>query len=384
MQTLKDKQRPITYQLRPIYTLLPKNSSRRKALEEATLYFRLQAVEATNTYINRLAALETPPPMPTINCVPSKRKRRNAEQFDLTAARAALCPIVGYFGQQCPGASNNTLQKGQRARSQLPQTLPHGVGMAFDSATGKLLLPALNFTYDKSTTWNDPNTNQDFYIPNEVTLTPSTIENSANVDVRIFKTEIELADIWQKSHLTSDHWLGGEFGLVQNISDLYDKYFKDGRMAAINQKTTVLYALQMKSSDQPKSLVLNKYAQGALDQLTNEVTNDVYKSFIDAWGTHIIVSTRIGGMIEQQISLRECILRDDTLMTAGMTLANLTKDMSEELLSSSPCITHYYYVRRKKLLDRLLGGNVNANTTLDWYRTLALDPALVRIDKYIP
>ena len=60
IQTIKDRPSAISYSLQPLYTLLPLNSPRRKALEEATLYIRKQAVNATNIYINYLQSVEIP------------------------------------------------------------------------------------------------------------------------------------------------------------------------------------------------------------------------------------------------------------------------------------------------------------------------------------
>ena len=68
MQTIKDRPSAISYNLQPLYTILPLNSPQRKALEEATLYIREQAVNATNIYINYLQSVEIPPPVSNTTC----------------------------------------------------------------------------------------------------------------------------------------------------------------------------------------------------------------------------------------------------------------------------------------------------------------------------
>ncbi|CAF1118875.1 unnamed protein product [Rotaria sordida] len=69
--------------------------------------------------------------------------------FNLTEARQALCPIVGYRNSHyCPGI-NETVDGKIKARiTPLPALpLPRGVGMTIDISTGFITLPALELTY---------------------------------------------------------------------------------------------------------------------------------------------------------------------------------------------------------------------------------------------
>ena len=68
LQTIKDRPSAIGFNLRPLYTLLPIGSQKREALEKATLYIRLQAVNVTNTFINNLNSGEWPLPAPPMKC----------------------------------------------------------------------------------------------------------------------------------------------------------------------------------------------------------------------------------------------------------------------------------------------------------------------------
>ncbi|CAF3895439.1 unnamed protein product [Rotaria sp. Silwood2] len=76
MQTIKDKPGVISYSLQPLYTLLPLDTQKRKALEEATLYIRLQAINITNAYLNNLQFIEWLLPAPNIDCSSSWQRRR--------------------------------------------------------------------------------------------------------------------------------------------------------------------------------------------------------------------------------------------------------------------------------------------------------------------
>ncbi|CAF3365867.1 unnamed protein product [Rotaria socialis] len=61
MPTVKQKPHAISYDLLPIYRLLPANSDRRRSLEQATLHFRTQADLNERTYIAKIATMPKPP-----------------------------------------------------------------------------------------------------------------------------------------------------------------------------------------------------------------------------------------------------------------------------------------------------------------------------------
>ncbi|CAF3565224.1 unnamed protein product [Rotaria sp. Silwood1] len=252
--------------------------------------------------------------------------------------------------------------------------------MAIDMNTGDILLPALSLTQGTST-WQDRESGQIFLISNEVIIT-NPPANDNNVSINIFPTENDLVQVWLNNYKIGQ-WSGGEFARRKDVSDVYDKFFKDGQATAISQEYKVLYTISMKSANNSKALVLNEYARAAIAALTINYDDILYNNFIDASGTHITVSNKVGGMIEQQVIFKNCMI-NTTNLTDGIKQSALERNLKRELLSRQPCIDHFYWLRRRKLLDHRIGGNVLlVNNTDEWKKTIVLNPALLSISKYI-
>jgi hypothetical protein len=306
------------------------------------------------------------------------------KNFNLTEARHALCPMVGYQNAHyCPGVNETTNKKSNIRSTPLPPLLlPRGIGMTIDISTGIITLPALQLTYSDGAEnlWTDPYSKQSFIIPNEVLLT-NVSDDENKPAVHIFKTEVDLVDVWTRD-ADSGYWTGGEFGLTKTILDVYTKFFTDNQATSISQNSFGLYILTMISANSPSSLVLNKYAKAAINSLTQVYDEEIYKTFMDVWGTHIAVSTKIGGMKEQQVTFKNCIWASP-YFTGGLSIDEMEKLLKEDLLSQNPC-NSYYLLRRKLAIDHLLGGNIEIQDIELWTKTIALDPALLKVIKYIP
>ncbi|CAF3323683.1 unnamed protein product [Rotaria sp. Silwood2] len=228
--------------------------------------------------------------------------------------------------------------------------------------------------------WMEKESQQIFLVPPEITLTKPSL-NEIGINVRIFHTETELVDVWLKN-AEAGGWTGGQLAHVQNISDVYNNYFKDNQATAITQDLKTMYTVTIKDEDQ--ALKLNKYAQRAVDALTVQYNDELYENFIDAWGTHITVSTKVGGMTEQQILFKSCVI-DTSEITDGLSQSIFEENLKQELLEQTPCIDKFYYMRRKKLLDHRIGGNILLiNNTDEWKKTIVYNPALLTVEKYLP
>ena len=302
------------------------------------------------------------------------------EPFSLISARAALCPIIGFHGIFCPGDQKNTLApiiKSRRLAAVLE--LQTSVGMAIDVSTGDLLLPALQLSPGNQP-WIDKESQQTFLVPPEITLT-ETSSNDRTINVRIFRSETELVDVWLKN-AEAGGWTGGQLAHVQNISDVYKNYFQDNQATAITQELKTMYTVAIKDNDQ--SLKLNRYAQRAINALTVQYNDELYQNFMDAWGTHITVSTTVGGMTEQQIVFKSCVLSTSEI-TDGQSQSVFEENLKQELLEKTPCLDKFYYARRKKLLDHRIGGDILLiNNTEEWRKTIVYNPALLIVNKYLP
>ena len=136
---------------------------------------------------------------------------------------------------------------------------------------------------------------------------------------------------------------------------------------ALSQRVVGLYILAL----QPSSVKLNPFARRALSQLPAVHDVDLYEEFLDAWGTHIITASLVGGMIEERASVKRCFIAT-------------SKDAFERCIPfSSRAQTDPdcgYYARQARVTSkRRLGGNAQAENDNEWKRTLAIAPALLEI-----
>ena len=161
------------------------------------------------------------------------------------------------------------------------------------------------------------------------------------------------------------------FGLQQGIL-LRLSYFDHGETMALSQRVFGLYILALK----PSSIKLNPFARRALSQLTPEYDLDLYEGFLDAWGTHIITASLVGGMVEERASVKRCFNA-------------ASKDAFERCIPFSSrgqtnLYCGYYASQARVTSKRRLGGNVQAESGYQWKRTLAVEPVLLQILTMMP
>jgi hypothetical protein len=158
--------------------------------------------------------------------------------------------------------------------------------MTIDITTGTLLLPAIDFTHDNTTSWQDPVTNEVYWYPREISVLP--IDATENQPVaRVFLSASELANHWKYGQTRGD-WLGGEFGHSKSILDIQARFFADDQAIAITQKPYVLYRLKV------EVLKLNVYVKDAINALPKIYNENIYADFLRNWGTHIVLKSLVG------------------------------------------------------------------------------------------
>ncbi|CAF4831041.1 unnamed protein product [Rotaria sp. Silwood1] len=376
--TVKSNPKAVQYYLRPIYTLLPVGQQR-TALADALAYLRTNADTNAKEYISQLKELNPPPQR---DCGLNKKKRhlrleksqrqKRSLALNANAARQALCPIVGYNGSFCPGTNKN-VKSTARVMKTITQ-LHRGVGMTIDISTGKLMLPVLELTYpSKLKIWKDEKgSGRSFSIPNEISLTPVDVNRDNKPTSYIYPTPMQLADVWTRAS-GSGSWLGGELGHTKSVLDINLKFFSKQQATAITQQPIGLYRLEV------NNLTLNEYVKEAISLLPATYDASIYSDFMDTWGTHIAVSTLIGGMVEQQVVFKKCMLSMLALIGNNILDSYLTADLTSNKTTNS-----LYTQRRQLTLNHRLGGNPTINDHSTWIRTIASNPALLKIDRYIP
>ena len=141
---------------------------------------------------------------------------------------------------------------------------------------------------------------------------------------------------------------------------------------ALSQRVVGLYILALK----PSSIELNPFARRALSQLTAEYDTDFYEEFLDAWGTHIVTASLVGGMVEERASVKRCFV------ATSKDAFERCIPFSSRAQASSDCA--YYASQARVTSKRRLGGNVQAESDNKWKRTLGVAPALLQILTMMP
>ena len=151
--------------------------------------------------------------------------------------------------------------------------------MTIDITTGTLLLPAIDFTDDNTTSWKDPLTNETYWHPREISVVPVDANENQPI-ARIFLSASELANYWKYGQTRGD-WLGGEFGHSKSILDLQSRFFTDDQAIAITQKPYVLYRLKV------EVLKLNVYVRDAISALYQRFMTKLYMRIFFKIGAHM-------------------------------------------------------------------------------------------------
>ena len=141
---------------------------------------------------------------------------------------------------------------------------------------------------------------------------------------------------------------------------------------ALSQRVVGLYIQALK----PSNVKLNKFAHYALSQLPAVYDVDLYEEFLDAWGTHIITASLVGGMVEERASVKRCFI------ATSKDAFKRCIPFSSRSQTSPDC--GYYVSQARVTSKRRLGGDVQVENDNKWKRTLAVAPALLQILTMMP
>ncbi|KAL4511142.1 hypothetical protein ABPG73_008220 [Tetrahymena malaccensis] len=283
-----------------------------------------------------------------------------------------LCPFPGYHGTYCPQQIPAFLAQKRQLQQSIPR-MPSGIGASFDISTGELKLPAVQLTYPSDPSqqyiYKDPHSDHQFLLPQEI----QTEQVNLDADIKIFKNEFELTNIWLDA-TKNGQWLGGEYSQLKDLNYVFDRFFRGNQETSISQLSKNVVRLTFKTSD----LKLNRFAQRAIDSLPEEFQPDIYNEFMNSWGTHISVDTFIGGMIEKQTVFKDCVYYTPSF-TGGLSADQLYQALHNELHGQPG--DGYFVGRRQVSLDHRFGGN--PEDVANWESTISQNPALLRINRFI-
>ncbi|KAL4511149.1 hypothetical protein ABPG73_008227 [Tetrahymena malaccensis] len=280
-----------------------------------------------------------------------------------------LCPFPGYHGTYCPHQIPAFLAQKRQLQQGIPR-MPSGIGASFDITTGELKLPAIQLTYsNEGQIYQDPISGHQFVLADETSIEQVNL----NADVKIFKNEFELTNIWLDA-TQNGQWLGGEYSQSKDLNDVFERFFKGNQETSISQLTKNVVRLTFKN----ENLKLNRFAQRAIDSLPEEFQPEIYNEFLNSWGTHISVDTFIGGMIEKQTVFKDCVYYTPSF-TGGLSADQVVQALLNEL-QGNPA-DGYFVARRLVSIDHKFGGN--PEDVANWESTISQNPALLKINRFI-
>ncbi|KAL4511148.1 hypothetical protein ABPG73_008226 [Tetrahymena malaccensis] len=280
-----------------------------------------------------------------------------------------LCPFPGYHGTYCPQQIPAFLAQKRQLQQGIPK-MPSGIGASFDISTGELKLPAIQLTYsNEGQVYQDPSSGRQFIVADETQIEQVNLD----ADIKIFKNEFELTNIWLGA-TQNGQWLGGEYSQSKDLNDVFERFFRGNQETSISQLLKNVVRLTFKTD----SLRLNKFAQRAIDALPEEFQPDVYNQFLNSWGTHISVDTFIGGMIEKQVIFKDCVYASPSF-TGGISAEQVQQALQNELYGNPG--DSYFAARRQVTIDHRFGGN--PEDLANWESTISQNPALLKINRFI-
>ncbi|KAL4511147.1 hypothetical protein ABPG73_008225 [Tetrahymena malaccensis] len=280
-----------------------------------------------------------------------------------------LCPFPGYHGTYCPQQIPAFLAQKRQLQQGIPK-MPSGIGASFDISTGELKLPAIQLTYsNEGQVYQDPSSGRQFIVADETQIEQVNLD----ADIKIFKNEFELTNIWLDA-TQNGQWLGGEYSQSKDLNDVFERFFRGNQETSISQLLKNVVRLTFKND----SLRLNRFAQRAIDALPEEFQPDVYNEFLNSWGTHISVDTFIGGMIEKQTVFKDCVFAGSSF-TGGLSAEQVLLALQNELHGNPG--DEYFAARRRVSIDHRFGGN--PEDPVNWESTISQNPALLKINRFI-
>ncbi|KAL4461800.1 hypothetical protein ABPG72_019050, partial [Tetrahymena utriculariae] len=250
---------------------------------------------------------------------------------NIEEAMQELCPFPGYYGIYCPQETTATYKR--QLQQGIPK-MPSGVGASFNISTGELKLPAIFLHIHKIQT--------------------NIFQADSDADIRIFKNEFELTNIWLDV-TKNGQWLGGEYISSKDLIDVFNRFFRGNQYTSIAQLPKNVVRMVFKTDN----LKLNRFAYRAIDSLPENYQEDIYNKFLNTWDTHISVDTLIGGMIEKQTILKGCVF--------------FTPQFSG--------VEGFSTARRQVNLDHKFGGNPEDGA--NWEQTISKKPALLKINIFL-
>lgn len=357
--TVKNNPLPIRKTLIPIYYFI-EDPIKKSVLEKATNDYRHSLDDDMTKTISEMSNMK-PPPADICNGF-------NGEQEDpiqlmqeiIDNAKTELCPHSGYSGLNC--LDDNTLYT---STDQI-----NNIGQGYDPVTGTILLPTAELTYSDKIWSIDNNV---YKVPNECGIN----EIDDNINSMIWDDARDLYNNVLNFNGEKLTWINGMFKDTNSLEMLIDSYAHENKVGVVEGINNI-YRLKL------NDLNLNIYVTQALELLTEEKNDELYAMFFETWGYGTIVDADSGGIIEQQMLLKQCsTVEQPDYDWSALMQSDLPKMFQASVKSGQ---LEYYSGRRNLLYVQYRGGNPEyVFEDIDkWIASIPSLPIITRVNAWLP
>jgi len=255
---------------------------------------------------------------------------------------AKVCPQRGFKGveKQCESSHNVKINKND--------LLPVNLGIGWDPVSGSIKLPVLQVTYNDKKTYNK------FLVPDQFDL---AIQNLLT-PTRFTQTYHLPSEFFNNIDITRTKIKGGIFASSQDMYDKIIKYFGSGEQTmTLVQEFHTAFTLVYNTTVNIKKQNLDNSFKRALAYMPENYENnkDIYKLFLNYWGTQVVISGQVGGVAEQITNIKECFY------TNAINLNNQAElTMLKQLYAKNYAHVNYtasYLQYSKANIMEIYGGN---------------------------
>ncbi|CAF1363919.1 unnamed protein product [Adineta steineri] len=269
------------------------------------------------------------------------------------------------------------------------------VGCGFDV----LLLESKLCILDRTNTsegdlWSDPyNDTISYSLPNGffATNTPEKLL----VDITVLVTSIQ--DYFRLTSSTTSSSSGGFFGVGRKhkettVTNFYRRFYHDYYNLALRLIQIGWYKLSTSTFPYPR---LTPLAQRAIDQLPsifNQNDTNIWKQFFDSYGTHLVESSNMGGLVWAETWYEKCLTYEhtetwiDEQVSRSFVVFNTHSSSQDHILEIDEKFKQFSIFS-----SQLLGGTESVDPTKwkEWESTIKFNPRpisyqLVTLDKLLP
>ncbi|CAF0806884.1 unnamed protein product [Rotaria sordida] len=269
------------------------------------------------------------------------------------------------------------------------------VGCGFDV----LLLESKLCILDRTNTsegeiWSDPfNDTISHSLPNGffATNTPEKLL----IDITVLVTSVQ--DYFRLTTTTTSSSSGGFLGIGRKhkqttVTDFYRRFYHDYYSLALRLKQIGWYTLSVSTFPYPQLAPLAHSALDGLPSVFNRNETDIWKQFFDSYGTHIVESSNMGGLVWAETWYEMCLTYEhtetwiDEQISRNFILFSTNSNSQDHMLEVDERFKQFSIFSAQ-----LLGGTDSIDPTKwkEWEPTIKSNPRpisyrLITLDKLLP